>query len=283
VTISSYLLILYAVLQVIGMIVALSMLGKTQDVYRDLYAGTSAEGTEAIATVAGVGGAIIGLLFAVGFVVLALLNNRGKNVSRIVTWSVGGVAVCCAGLGLAGSALTGSMGSSSTGDAPSPAEIQRRLDEVLPSWYGPVTITVSVLGLLALLAALVLLALPPSNAFFRKPQATSWEPPMPGSTYPGYPQATPAYPSADPGYPPPAYPSADPAYPQAPSPAYPSADPGYPSSTPPAPPAQSSGPPAESAGSPPPSAAQPATPPAQPSGPPAQSEDSPPPPAPPAS
>jgi hypothetical protein len=247
VTISSYLLILYAVLQVIGMIVTLSMLGKTQDVYRELYAGTSAEGAETFAAAAGVGGAIVGLLFAVGFVVLALLNNRGKNVSRIVTWSVGGVAICCSGVGLAGSALTNSMGSGGSGDAPTPAEIQRRLDEVLPSWYGPVTITLSVLGLLALLAALVLLALPASNAFFRKQPATAWEPPMPGATYPAYPPAgTPAHPSADPGYPttPPAQPAAPPV----------ESAPAEPSAPSPTPPAQSAGssetPPAQSGDSP---------------------------------
>ena len=211
VTISSYLLISYAVLQLINLVAALSTLGKTQDVYRDLYAGTSAEGSESYVAAAGVISAVVGLVLAVGFVVLALLNNRGKNVSRIVTWVIGALGVCCAGLGFAGTALTNSMGTPSGSDMPSPAEVQRRIDEVLPSWYGPLTTTVSVIALLALLAALILLALPASNEFFRKPAATAgWEPPLPGSTYPGQPgpaqQAERGYPPVNPPQNPPAPP-----------------------------------------------------------------------------
>lgn len=209
VTISSYLLFAVAALQLINVIIALSFIGKTRNVYKELYAGTSAAGAESAVTIFAVVAAAIALLLAIGLVVLGLLNNRGKNASRIVTWVIGGLGICCTGFNLAGSAFTNSMGGSGTGDVPSASEVQRRLNEVLPSWYGPVTTTLSVLSLLALLAALILLALPASNEFFRKPKP-GWEPPVPGAVFPGYPQPNPsaAHP-AEPGYP---------SHPQAPGP-----------------------------------------------------------------
>lgn len=188
VTISSYLLFLVAVLQVIGAIVALSTMGTISEVYEDLYAGTELEGVgTTIGTVTSVAGAVFGLLVAAGLVVLALLNNRGKNPARIVTWVLGGIFLCCTGFGLvsqlAGSALN--MGGD-TAEGPSPAEVQEALSQALPSWYMPVVLGTSILTLLALLVALILLALPPSNEFFRKPEPV-WQPPVPGSAYPAYP------------------------------------------------------------------------------------------------
>jgi hypothetical protein len=192
VTISSYLLYLYAALGLIGVIIGLSVIGTTSDVYREAYEGTSAEGTEAFVTVTSVIVAVVGLLFAIAFVVLAIFNNRGKNASRIVTWVLGGISLCCSGVSLAGSALSGSMNfDSGQNDVPDSATIQRQLEDALPGWYTPTSITIAVISLLALLVALILLALPPSNEFFRKPVA-AWEPPVPGGAYPGYPPVTPA-------------------------------------------------------------------------------------------
>ncbi|WFE25815.1 hypothetical protein O7623_20915 [Solwaraspora sp. WMMD791] len=211
VTISSYLLFLTAALQVVGLIVALSVTGTMQQVYEDAYAdfeGMEAIGT--ITTVTTIAGAIFGLLVAAGLVVLALLNNRGKNPSRIVTWVLGGIFLCCSGgglaLGAAGSALpTGTTGTDP--NMPDPAQVQRDLEAALPGWYDPVNLLLGVVTVLALLAALILLALPPSNEFFRKP-AVAWEPPvpgggygvppMPGGAYPSYPPA----PGTPPGPPP---------------------------------------------------------------------------------
>lgn len=209
VTVSSWLLILVAVIQVLSLIVTLSTLGTIRDVLKDAYAGTSAEQVGDFAYAASLGGALLSLLLAVGLVVLALLNNRGKNASRITTWVVGGILLCCTGGGLLNSAAGGltAGGGSTNGDMPSGEEIQRRLQDALPSWYGPVSLLLGLVALLALLAALILLALPKANEFFRKPKA-AWEPPVPGAAYPGYP-ATPGYPTT-PGQP------ADPAYPPAP-------------------------------------------------------------------
>ncbi|TWJ24784.1 hypothetical protein [Micromonospora endolithica] len=212
VTISSYLLMFYAALALLGLIVALTTIGTVQDVYSDAYAGSDMEGTEGVIAVVGIGAGVVSLLFAIGLVVLALLNMRGKNGARITTWVVGGIALCCTGFGLLGSSLGNSMGGQTSGDVPSQEEIQRRVEDALPSWYGPVNTLLGVLSVLALLAALILLALPKANEFFRK-QQQGWEPPVPGASYPGHPQAsgepgypqTPGYPqsSGEPGYPPP--------------------------------------------------------------------------------
>jgi hypothetical protein len=189
VTVSSYLLILVAALQVIGLVIALSVLSGTREAYKEVFAGTEmANQAETFATATLVGTAVIGLLVAVGLVVLAMLNNRGKNASRIVTWVLGGLFLCCVGAGLAVSTAGNAIGmnNANNANAPDQAEIQRALDEHLPGWYQPVSTTISVIALLSLLVALILLALPSANAFFRRPQP-QWEPPVPGSSYPGYP------------------------------------------------------------------------------------------------
>ncbi|MGW0435194.1 hypothetical protein ACWDV4_21975 [Micromonospora sp. NPDC003197] len=216
VTVSSYLLFLVAGLQVLGLIMSFSVLGTITEVYDEAYAGTEmADMGNTIAIAGVVGGGIVNLLAAIGLVLLAIFNNMGKNGSRIATWVVGGIFACCAGFGLLGTAasnaLTSDMTSGSTTE-PDPAELQRMLDEALPGWYNPGTIAINLITLIALLVALILLALPAANEFFRKPQVPGWEPPLPGGTYPGYPQSYPQYPPASPpgpGNPP--YPPAPPA------------------------------------------------------------------------
>ncbi|RZU72593.1 hypothetical protein EV384_0964 [Micromonospora kangleipakensis] len=202
VTISSWLLILFAVIQVVSLILTLSTIGTVRDVLRDAYRGTAAEQGADFAYAFGIGLAVLPLLLAVGMVVLALLNNRGKNGARITTWVLGGILICCTGGSLVNNAVGGLTGGGNTGDMPSGQEIQRRLEDALPSWYGPITTLLGVLGLLALLGALILLALPNANEFFRKPQQ-AWEPPLPGAAYPTHPYA-----GGQPGYPPaPAHPA----------------------------------------------------------------------------
>jgi hypothetical protein len=232
VTISSYLLFLFLACQVISLILTLSTIGKTRDVLRDAYAGSSAEGAEQVADfffAFGIGSSILLLLLAIVLAVLAVLNNQGRNGARITTWIIGGIMVCCTGgtllSGVAGSFTTG--GNTGNGDVPSAEEVRRRLDEALPNWITPVSILLGVISLIALITALILLALPKANEFFRKPTA-AWEPPTPGAAYPGYPQTPgqPGYPqsSGQPGYPS----TGEPGYPSAPGQTPPSGDPGYP-------------------------------------------------------
>lgn len=182
VTIAGGLLIVTAVAYVIGFIVAISIMGTVTDVFREEFAGTEAEGAEGIAAAFYVAVAAINLLFAVGLVVLALLNNKGKNPARIVTWVLGGISLCCAGFGLLTSGM-GGAGSNSFGSGDIDQEqLQQRLEDALPSWYDAANLSVLIISILALAAAMLLLALPQSNEFFRKPQQV--EPPTP----PAYPQ-----------------------------------------------------------------------------------------------
>jgi hypothetical protein len=229
VTVAGWLLYLVAALQLISLVILLSQVSTIADVTEDAYRGTSAEDSARVGAVIGaLGGAIIGALLAIAYVVLAIFNNRGKNPARIVTWVLGGIGVCCGTLGLIGNAVSNSFTFNNRNDnLPDPKEVQRQINDALPSWYRPTTTTLAVLALLALLAAIILLALPPANEFFRKPQAV-WQPP-------GYP--TVGYPPAG-SYPPPGgyYPSGQ----QGPSGPPPTAPPppGAPQSpgTPPSPP-----------------------------------------------
>jgi hypothetical protein len=219
VSISSYLLFLFLALQVISLIITLTTFGKTRDALREAYAGSATDGDQVadVFVVIGIGSSILLLLLAVVLGVLALFNNQGRNGARITTWIVGGIMVCCVGGGLLSNAAGGfNTGGGTSGDGPSPEEIQRRLEEALPSWVTPVSLLLGVLSLIALIAALVLLALPKANPFFRK-QTAAWEPPTPGASYPGNPQAPgqPGYPQAsgEPGYPS----SGEPSYPPPPA------------------------------------------------------------------
>jgi hypothetical protein len=211
VTAAVRLLLLVAVAQVAGLVLALSYAGTVRDVYTKAYKGTDAEGAIKLVTTLGtVVSVVFGLLFAAAFVVLAILNGRGKNPARITTWVIGGIALCCIGFGLATSAAGNSFtmrGGGTNSNLPDPAEVRRQLDAALPSWYNGLSVTVSLIALLALLVALILLALPPSNEFFRKPQPQWQAPGYPPPGYPppaGYPQ--PGSPVA--GYPQPGIPPA---------------------------------------------------------------------------
>lgn len=234
VRVSTYLLWLVAAVSLITAVITISVVGRMSDAYRDLYAGTAAEGSEAVIVGASVIGVVISVLFAAGLVVLAIFNNRGRNGARITTWVIGAISLCCNGFGLAGTALTGSMNLDDGSGGPSAAEVERRLSEVLPSWYDPATITLAVISLLALLGAMILLALPASNAYFRKPAAGAWDPSLP---YP-YPGGQPPYPAPgqQPPYPAPPYPGYPAQGQQQPS--YPPPYPGQDPATPPPPPAQ---------------------------------------------
>ncbi|MEV0719847.1 hypothetical protein [Asanoa sp. NPDC050611] len=209
VRISSYLLYAVAVVEVISLIVTLATLSSFRQALTDAYAGTELEGsadTAAVVVVVVIG--VLALLIGVGLVVLGFLNLRGKNASRIVTWVVGGLFVLCCGLSAAGNAAGSAMNLESSGDVP---DAQAKIDAAMPGWYGPVNMVLLIIPILCVLGALILLALPASNEWF-KPRAATWEPPtpgypvMPGSSYP-----TPPYPQGGEPPLPPAPPAAPPA------------------------------------------------------------------------
>jgi hypothetical protein len=165
-----WLLYLAATCQVLSAIVTLSQLGATKQAYTQVFADTPMKGAEAMFVAIEAASAVVfGLLFAVGYVVLAILNGRGKNPARIVTWVIAGLAICLSGCALVSSAggLSGLGGGNAANGAPSGQQIQQALSAARPGWYEPVLITISAISLLALVAAVVLLALPTANGFFR--------------------------------------------------------------------------------------------------------------------
>jgi hypothetical protein len=184
VTASSWLLFFVAALYVATFVATIATMGTVMDIYRDAYAGTDLEGTEGIAGGASVLVGAVMLLVAIGVVVLAILNNMGKNASRIVTWVLGGLALCCSGGMLALEGMFTGMQAPDV-DGPDPAAVQRALEAALPDWYNTLGWVTSIGSILALIGALVLLALPASNEFFRAPRNSPHEPPpYPQPPYP---------------------------------------------------------------------------------------------------
>jgi hypothetical protein len=178
VTAAGYLLIMVAVLLVINVVISAVTIGPTIEVMRKAYAGAGIPNSDALVSFAqgvSIFAVVIYVLLAVGLGVLALLDLRGKNPARIVTWVLGGIGVCCLGCGTAGGATGGafsggfSQGQQTGGPKIDAAELTRQLNEAIPAWVRPVQTTITVLGLLALLAVILLLALPASNAYFRPP------------------------------------------------------------------------------------------------------------------
>jgi hypothetical protein len=149
--------------------------------------------------------AIIYLILAVGIAVLATFNLRGSNVTRIITWVVAGLGVLCYSCGLVGTGVSGSLTNFSGGsvNGVDTAELARRVKAAQPSWLQPTTIVIDVIGLLAVILVIILLALPSSSAYFRKQPPAQYADPgfpqMPYPSVPGYPQ---------PGQPPAAQPPA---------------------------------------------------------------------------
>jgi hypothetical protein len=93
---------------------------------------------------------VLALITAIAFVTLAILDLRGNNVARIITWVVCGLFICC----------TGYSGISNATNAAD-----------LPGWYVGYSVVSVVLSLIIYIGVIVLLALPASNAYFKpKPQ-----------------------------------------------------------------------------------------------------------------
>lgn len=182
-TVSVSALLLYVISAVLLISAAISVYtfasmpeGLIEDIYRD--AGMDANLAETSATAAMIGsyiGAALYVVLAVFFVVLGLFVNKGKQWARITTWVLTGIGLCCIGIGLAFQGVGSSFGSSGTGGIDQ-AEVTERMAEVMPAWSTAANTVLSVVLLLSMLAVIIMLALPPSNAYFRKP-APEWTPP----------------------------------------------------------------------------------------------------------
>ncbi|MGY0231093.1 hypothetical protein [Longispora urticae] len=177
VTAASGLLAVVAVLILIYAVVGL--LGQTDEVkaatdayYKTIPGGGG--GMENFSKLTGGVGVAINAVIALGFLALAFYTAQGKQVARILTWVFAGIASLCCICGAGSIGLQSSLKNSiPEGDQ---REAYTKMLDAQPGWLVPVSVTVQALVAIALLAAIIMLALPAANAYFRKP-VEEWTPP----------------------------------------------------------------------------------------------------------
>ncbi|WP_156057695.1 hypothetical protein [Micromonospora parva] len=128
-----------------------------------------------------IGVGLVVALTALVVLALALANLAGRNWTRIVTWVVGGVTVAVS----AGWLFIFTVpGGDDIPQSPDASRVEEVAAQLMPGWAEPLSTAAGFVASPALLIALVLLALPPANAFFRWRGGVQ-DPPYPaGSTRP---------------------------------------------------------------------------------------------------
>jgi xanthine/uracil permease len=182
---ASILLYVSAVLLLIVAAVSFVPVGEMQKIVKEIYADDpqTQQAASVGQTIGIVVTGIIYVLIAVGLVVLGVFVGKGKQPARIITWVVSGLAVLCLGCGLAGSAVSNSLSGLGGADARS-EELLKRIQEATPAWVHATSLTLQIVTLIAMIAVIILLALPGSNDYFRKEQQV-WVPPTTPTTWPG--------------------------------------------------------------------------------------------------
>jgi hypothetical protein len=145
-------------------------------------------------------GIAIAVVVAVVFAVLAIFVGKGSQPARITTWVFGGIVALCQGclvtVGLAAPALLSSMTGSGDPNAERAAEEAQVVLDNTPVWLTVATTAIGVLSVLALIVAIILLAVPAANEYFRKTEEI-WVPPTTGAGG-GFPQYPPTQPPTPP-------------------------------------------------------------------------------------
>lgn len=213
VTAAAALMMLVAVLEVISTITAFSVMSGIRDAALESLPGEDQQLVDTVSTVVTVGlviGAGFSILVAAAYGVLSFFLLQGANAARITTWVLAAIFLFCGACLLLGQ-TAGNFAPQGQGD-PQSEDIARAVQEATPGWYTVSEIAINVVELLALVAIIVLLALPASNAFFAKPvpqfhppaefggpvQPPGPMPPMPGGPTAGGPTAGGPMPGAAP-------------------------------------------------------------------------------------
>jgi hypothetical protein len=200
VNLAVYLLYAAAGIELINIILSLAYAGALADGQKKAVAGTSQENAGLSSAVTGTITVVIGVIIIVLLSLLAVYVGKGKQIARILTWVLGGIAACCT-IGAFGFAAIGGEAAwtearKTDPDLPTWDRYNELVYSEVPGWYQPVTTVLGILLVVAILGAIVLLALPPSHPYFRKVEQ-QWEPPVPGTGDPGYPGYPPAGGPAD--------------------------------------------------------------------------------------
>lgn len=150
---------------------------KIQAIYEE--AGMSASQAETTASAAAIGvyaGAALPLLIGVLYLILGIFVGKGKQWARITTWVVAGIAVCCNAFGLLGTAagsMLSNMGNTAGFDQQAATE---DIEALMPGWLNATSVGLTVVTLIASILVIILLVLPPSHPYFRRPEP-QWTPP----------------------------------------------------------------------------------------------------------
>ncbi|ADD46037.1 hypothetical protein [Stackebrandtia nassauensis] len=199
---------------VIGVIQTADMMGRVEKAITDTGSVNSADVDTVIGFASAVSYALIfaSLLFALAVAIMGIFNLKGKNGARITTWVLAGLGLLCGVCGSISGAANSLGGNSSTANDELTKAMERALGDV-PAWYNISNLAVTVLDVILYLAIIILLAIPASNDFFRKPK-NNVDVMLPPEAYMDAPPPPPA-PGTQPP-PPPAAPEAQP--PQQPRP-----------------------------------------------------------------
>ena len=184
VTAAGYLLYTVAALFLVSVVVGLSTAGKTLRATKDVLQQTSnRDATTAIKAglFVGIG---VDVVVVVVFILMAVYVLRGSNAWRITAWVISGLGVLCTLCGVGGAGLS-RINSSNLTSAQS-----QELKDAVPAWARDGQIAVNLLIAIALIAVIILLALPAANDFFRRPPM-AFLPPGVGPAYPPYPMYPP--------------------------------------------------------------------------------------------
>ncbi|HEU5128914.1 MAG TPA: hypothetical protein VFU12_13070 [Glycomyces sp.] len=197
VTIAVWIMFLTALALVVTAIAQFAVQGTVKDTVEEQLrsdpaladAGITASDVSTLVSVVFAGIAVVYIVFAVFYVVLGLLDNAGKRPARILTWILAGISLACCGLG----GLIGQLGSGSAtytvNGEEYDDELTKAIEEATPTWVTALEWISLLLFILGSLAIIILLAMPDSNAFFRKaepqqgfyPGQTPYgQPPQPG-------------------------------------------------------------------------------------------------------
>ncbi|WP_326999855.1 hypothetical protein OHA72_32560 [Dactylosporangium sp. NBC_01737] len=182
VTAARWLLLVVAALPMVSALLGVVLIDDLRRAYIAAYGGVRG-GDEAT-------GAVIAGVIAAGLILVvcgipALLLGRPRNWVRIVVWVLCTIGVCCLSPGILGGTSVTSPRVTSTGTSSS--EITARIADTMPGWYVPLTVVLAAASVLGVLLVAVLLALPASNAYFRRqpPPQPPWPSAGPAQQWPG--------------------------------------------------------------------------------------------------
>ncbi|MBO0869550.1 MAG: hypothetical protein J2P15_13390 [Micromonosporaceae bacterium] len=175
-------MLLVALIALVLAIIPLPYVGDVSDAVKRAYANATNVNPDTVATGITAGtyvSAVIRVIGAIGFVILALFNLRGSNVTRIITWVFAGLGVLCCGAGTAASNVNLTMQGNANGV--DTKEATRQISDAYPSWYNPTNTALMVVAVVALILVIILLALPAVHPFFRRGGGGQQvaEPPLP--------------------------------------------------------------------------------------------------------